>query len=330
MIYQKADLAYFPYQIEHAVNAYKPQDIKWNQFENVIIAGLGGSGIAGWIVKHYFYQIATIPIEIISHYHLPAYAGPNTLLILSSYSGNTEEIITLAEEAKEKNTSTYVLTTNGRLEELAENEGWPIFYSEPGFQPRMALGYSLTYLLLLLGDLFDQPMENTLRNISNDFRDSEYFIEEAKAYFAQFQPYLDHKVIVLGDSFTHSIGLRFCQQMQENAKAEAFIHQIPEANHNVIESYYGNVKSVFLFLDSGEQKRNTIRFEFLKDLLEDQGNPVITMPLENQDIASVLRAIFILDWIALLAADAKKVNSAEIPNIQTLKKVLEESRQNFQ
>lgn len=330
MNYQKADLAYFPYQVEHAVNTYKPQVLDANDFRHIIIAGLGGSGIAGWIVKQFFYQVATIPIEVISNYQLPAYAGPQTLLILSSYSGNTEETLTLAEEAKEQGCQTYALTTNGQLEKIAREQEWPVYYAEPGFQPRMALGYSLTYLLLLLGDLFNHPLEDVLRRVSNDFRDTEFFIEQAREYFAGFEPYLDHKIIVVTDSFTQPVGLRFCQQMQENAKTEAFLHEIPEANHNVIESYYGNVKSVFLFLDSGSNERNTLRFGFLKDLLQEHQNPVVTMPLNDRQITNVLRTIFLLDWVALLMADAKQVNSSEIPNIQTLKQVLAEAQQNYQ
>ncbi len=327
--YQKKDLAYFPYQIEHAVNTYRPQTFEGHPVTNIVIAGLGGSGIAGQLVKKFFYEVAPMPLEVIGNYQLPAYAGSTTLLVLSSYSGNTEETITLAEEAKQRGCQTYVLTTNGHLEKLAGQQNWTVYYAEPGFQPRMALGYSLTYLLLLLGDLFNYPLEDTLRNVSNEFRDTEYFIGKAKEYFAGFEAYLNHKIIVVADSFTHPIGLRFCQQMQENAKTEAFLHEIPEANHNVIESYYGNVQSVFLFLDSGSNNRNTLRFQFLQDLLEEHGNPVVRMPMDDRQITHVLRTIFTLDWVALLMADAKQVDASEIPNIQTLKRVLDEAQQDF-
>lgn len=329
MQYQKEDLAHFPYQIEYAINAYKPQGFSASDYANVVIAGLGGSGIAGWIVKQLFYHKATIPIEVIGNYELPAYANSATLLILSSYSGNTEETLAIAEEAKERGCSTCVMTTNGHLQEIAIRQEWPIFYAEPGFQPRMALGYSLSYLMLLLGDLFGHPMEQTLRKISDELRDSSYFIEVAKKYFAQFHPYLDQKVAVVTDDFTYPAGVRFCQQLQENAKKEAFVHQIPEANHNVIESYYGNVQSLFVFLNSGKVQRNILRFNFLKDLLANQENPVIEVSVDGSQTRDMLRLIFTLDWIALLSADARNVNSLEIPNIQALKSKLASARSEY-
>ena len=327
MQYQHQDLAYFPYQIEYAVNNYNPPALLASGFQNVVIAGLGGSGIAGWIVKQYLYHLAPLPIEVISNYELPGYAGPSTLLILSSYSGNTEETLALADQAVERDCKTCVLTTNGALEKRARQHGWPVYYAEPGFQPRMALGYSLSYLLLLLGDLFDYPFENTLRNLSYDLRDTDPFIESAKQYFQRLEGFTTYKVVVVTDSNTYPIGLRFCQQLQENAKTEAFVHQIPEANHNVIESYYGHVQSIFFFLNSGQEKRNTVRFRFLRELLEEHQNPVIQIPYELNETQDWFNLIFILDWIALLTAEAKGVNALEIPNIQTLKRVLAEARQ---
>jgi glucose/mannose-6-phosphate isomerase len=327
--YQKEDLAYFPYQIEHAISKYKSQGFTANDFANVVIAGLGGSGIAGWIVKQLFYNKATIPVEVIGNYELPAYANSSTLLILSSYSGNTEETLAIAEEAVERGCRTCVMTTNGQLEEVATKQRWPIFYAEPGFQPRMALGYSLSYLMLLLGDLFGYPMKHTMQTLSDQLKDSSYFIEVAGEYFKQFKPHLDQKVAVVTDNFTYPAGVRFCQQMQENAKKEAFVHQVPEANHNVIESYYGNVNSVFVFLNSGKIARNNFRFNFLKDLLESQGNPVIEVSVDGFQTQDMLKLIFTLDWLALLTAEARNVNSLEIPNIKALKSYLASAQQGY-
>lgn len=329
MQYQKEDLAYFPSQIEYAINAYKPQGITANDYANVVVAGLGGSGIAGLIVKQLFYQQATIPIEVIGNYELPAYANSSTLLILSSYSGNTEETLSIAEEAIERGCRTCVITANGHLEEVAIKQEWPIFYPEPGFQPRMALGYSLTYLMLLLGEVFGHSMEQTLRTLSDELRDSSYFIEAARKYFALYRPHLEQKVAVVTDNFTYPAGVRFCQQMQENAKKEAFVHQIPEANHNVIESYYGNVHSIFVFLNSGKIKRNNLRFNFLRDLLENQGNPVIEASLDGFQTQGMIKLIFTLDWLALLTAEARNVNSLEIPNIKALKSNLASAKQGY-
>ena len=325
MKYQRQDLAYFPYQVEYAVNNYQPHAYGTNDFSNIIIGGLGGSGIAGRIVKQFFYDKAKLPIEVVSNYTLPAYADDKSLVILSSYSGNTEETLALADDALSRGSTVMTLTTGGTLAEKARANNWPVLYAEPGFQPRMALGYSLTYLLLILGDLFEYTLEPTMRTISYDFRDTENFIAKAENYFKLVKSHVNLKFIAVTDYLTQPIGLRFCQQMQENAKTEAFVHEIPEANHNVIESYYGDINSVFVFINSHSHERTKLRFDFLKELLQKNENLVVDIPLKNTSIEEMLKTIYILDWLALLVADTKQINSLEIPNIKTLKQVLAKS-----
>ncbi len=325
MQYQREDLAYFPYQIEYALSYYQPHQFKANQFNHIVIGGLGGSGIAGHFIKHYFYDKATIPIQVISDYALPNYVNEHSLVILSSYSGNTEETLALAETAKGKGSTIIVVTTGGKLAEMAKTNSWLIFYPEPGFQPRMALGYSLTYLFLILSDYFELDLANPLAQVARETKDTEAWIGKAKAYFRNLSDKVDHKFIALTDLKSYPIGLRFCQQMQENAKSEAFVHCIPEANHNVIESYYDDMKSVFLCFNTQENSRVSLRFNFLKDLLEQNGNTVQEISIEDASIQSILRTTFLMDWIALLTADQKGVNSLEIPNIQALKTALKNS-----
>ncbi len=324
MKYQKQDLAYFPYQIEYAVNNYQPHPYQASNFSNVVIGGLGGSGIAGRIVKRIFLDKANLPIEVVSNYHLPYYVNERSLVILSSYSGNTEETLSLYEEAKRKGACIIVIATGGELGKMAQNEGWYYYRSEDGFQPRMALGYSLTYLLLILGDLFGYPMGDEMRRLSHNFRDAESFIETAEQYFNIFKTMANSKFIAITDVYTAPIGLRFCQQIQENAKNEAFVHEIPEANHNVIESYYGDMDSVFFFLNTAVSDRINLRFQFLENLLENYGNQVVHIPVKDNSLHALLNAGYILDWIALLLADHKHVKSFEIPNIKNLKEALKQ------
>lgn len=326
MDYQKADLAYFPYQIEFALNNYYPHHYKVDQFQNVIIGGLGGSGIAGHFVKHCFYDTAPVPIEVISNYQLPAYVNKNTLLILSSYSGNTEETMAMAEEGKEKGASVLAITTNGALEQKAQEENWPHYKAEMGFEPRMALGYSLTHMLLILDEFFGTDHATIMRDVSGNTRDTEAIIEKAENYFNPLKTYLDKKLVVLTDLYTYPVGLRFSQQMQENAKCETFVHQLPEANHNVLESYYSGLDSIFIFLNSHAHNRMDLRFDFVKNLLEKHGNYVLTIPIQSPTLSHLIQSSFLLDWIALLAADAKNINSLEIPNIKALKAALNESK----
>src|SRR6185437_14161057 len=140
MKYQSKDLRQFPEQIRYAVANYKPSGIKFDQFDNILLCGLGGSGIAGRIIKSYFFDKCPVPIEVISDYVLPQYTGKRTLAILCSYSGNTEETLAMYDIAHAKGAVIIVIATGGKLAEKAVKDGFAFYQAMSGFQPRMALG----------------------------------------------------------------------------------------------------------------------------------------------------------------------------------------------
>src|SRR5690606_21432138 len=118
-------------------------------FDNIIICGLGGSGIAGRLVKAHTFSSLSVPLEVISDYNLPAYVNQRTLAIQCSYSGNTEETLSMYEQAKTKGAAMICIATGGKLETIAKADHVMFYPAEAGFQPRMALGYPLTYLSLI-------------------------------------------------------------------------------------------------------------------------------------------------------------------------------------
>ncbi len=322
MKYQKEYLARFPEQISFAINNYVRHNIKASEIDHILLCGLGGSGIAGRITKTFFRNRSPIPVEVVSDYSLPAYVNERSLVILSSYSGNTEETLSMYMAANEKKSKILVITTGGLLGDLAGENNILIYRAEPGFQPRMALGYSLTYLMLIFSELFNQNAEANLKSALKRFHDPKPFIDRAYRGFDDLQHNTDKKFIIVCDPLTYPIGVRFAQQLQENAKAEAFVHEIPEANHNVIESYYGKIDSVFLFIDSGTNERITYRFEFLKNLLTRLQCVVSQIDFGGYSIEEVYETIYVLDWLSLIIADARKKVSSEIPNINELKNFL--------
>ncbi|MBT3301800.1 MAG: SIS domain-containing protein [Bacteroidetes bacterium] len=323
MKYQKAFLAKFPDQIEFALNNYDRHNLSIDQFSHVVIGGLGGSGIAGRIAKSYFHGTSPVPIEIVSDYNLPAYVGEKSLVILSSYSGNTEETLSLYISAIEKHATVLVITTGGLLQELALEANIQIFEAEKGFQPRMALGYSLTFLVLIFSELLKQSLHNNIRSLMMHLKETDVFITRAEKLFAKFKlDFESGKCVINTDPAAFPIGLRFAQQLQENAKCEAFVHELPEANHNVIESYYGELNSNFVFIDSCENQKVCNRFAFVKGLLQKNNNNVIDVNLLGFTLRDLYEIIYTLDWVSLMIADAKGVKSDDIANINALKEYL--------
>jgi len=150
MEYLSKELAKFSSQIKFAVDNYKVHGIDKESINNVIICGMGGSGVAGRIVKAYFQDKFDLPIEVVSNYMLPRYADAKTLVILCSYSGNTEEIISAYEHTLQKGCQRIVITGGGKLKQLAEKHDDIIYIvSQDNNQPRTALGSPLTYTFMI-------------------------------------------------------------------------------------------------------------------------------------------------------------------------------------
>lgn len=319
MKYQQQFLEQFPYQVEYSLNNYVRHNLNIDNFNNIVICGLGGSGIAGRIIKSFFYDVSPVPVEVISDYSLPYYVNESTLVIISSYSGNTEETLSLYIQAVEKHAVILAITTGGILKELAEENNVQVYLSEPGFQPRMALGYSLTYLCLIFSELMRQNIQNNLKSLLMSLKNTAFFKDEAQKLLSAFEQNLGLKQIIITDPPTYPIGIRFAQQLQENAKTEAFVHEIPEANHNVIETYYEYLGSNFILIDSGLHDKITYRMQFLRELLEKYGHQVTTININGFTMREIYSLIYTLDWLSLMIADKKGKKSDEINNINQLK-----------
>lgn len=320
---QHEALKKFNYQINFAINNYSSHGLTCTQFNHVLIGGLGGSGIGGRLVKNLFSNDFPLPIEVVADYTLPAYVNEKTLVILGSYSGNTEETLAMFDEVKKRGSQMIILTSGGKLGELAKENNLKTYFIEPGFQPRMALGFSLTYLIQIFGDLMGSSKSEELKSVASLFEDCSQYQQDAEVIFNAIQSKAKSKFVVLSDGPFESVATRFAQQVQENAKHECFTHVLPEHNHNVIESYYGTLDTVFFFLDSHANSRVTARFEFLVGLLEVENHKIVEMGVAHFNISSVYQTIHRLDWISLLVADAKRVDSLNVPNIASLKTYLE-------
>lgn len=312
----------FCYQINYAINNYVPHGLKATDYSNIIIAGLGGSGIGGQIAKAFFINDMPLPVNCLADYSLPAYANEKTLLIAASYSGNTEETIAVFSDAQLRGCKILVLTTGGKLEQLAQSTSTYTLKIESGFQPRMALGFSLTYLLLLLGELIGKDYKEELKSVASTIAETKLYQDEAEALFNEIRSRIKSKFVVLADGLLEPIAIRFAQQIQENAKHECFVHVLPEMNHNVIESYYDTLDSVFFVMNSNQNERLNMRFDFISGLLEVENHKVLIMQLEQYNLLSVYELIHRLDWVSLMVADERRVDSLNVPNIMSLKEYL--------
>lgn len=323
MNYLGKELEKFFSQIEFSLDRYHNHGLKLEQFSNVLICGLGGSGIAGRIVKSYFQDKFPLPVEVLSEYQVPAYVNSKTLVIASSYSGNTEETLAMYQDAKLKGATIIVLATGGKIVEVAKADGGLIYIAENGFQPRVALGYSFTNLILIFSELLGQHKQDDLRQIAHTMSSVASFDEDSKQIVASLSNSIDKKYIIISDNLYEAVAIRFAQQLQENAKVEAFVTVIPEANHNVIETYYQKTDSNFVFLNSNANPNINRRFGFLRSLLENNGEKIIEITIKDTSLVSLFRTIYTLDWLSLQVAHLKGAVSNRVDNIAALKVFLD-------
>lgn len=316
-------------QIEYALNnEYNLNSVKSASFSNIILTGLGGSAISGDLIKNYLRDEIKIPFIVNRNYFLPAFANKNTLLIASSYSGNTEETISVLKEAIKKKCKIIVLTTGGEAEEIAISNNIPVIKLQKGYQPRYALGLSFFSLLITLekiGLINSQLKEiETILNLwkikgiefSNDGNPA---FELAKNLIG-FIP-----VIYSIADLTSSAAYRFKCQLNENSKVHAFHHEIPEMNHNEIigwETYQEKSFSVKVvnILDDDCHPQIMKRFAFINEIFRSNKIDVIQLKSSEKSFkARLMDLIYLCDWISFYLAVQRGYDPSEIDNINKLK-----------
>jgi len=325
MKYQGADLATFPKQIEFALGEFSAQAIAHlkGNVNHVVICGLGGSGIAGRITKAFFQNRSTISIDLVADYTLPANVTKDSLIICSSYSGNTEETLTCFNKALDIGSSVICITGGGKLAQLAQENSFPLFKAVHGLQPRMALGYSLTYLLLIMQELSGELVLDELKGSLDKLKQPKWHQDKASEIIKSLDLTNEKFLQIVSDGPSYAMAVRLQQQLNENSKIWAQVHEMPEMCHNVIEAITNdNLKGPWLLLNSGTNDRNDKRFDYLANLLTEKGYPNMGSVSDASALSTLLDGIYIFDWLSILIADAHGKDSSLIPNIMGLKAYL--------
>ncbi|MCB9261398.1 MAG: SIS domain-containing protein [Flavobacteriales bacterium] len=324
MITHEDSLKDFSSQIKFSIENYSGHGLLADDLDVILLGGLGGSGIAAAIAKNWFFTKANRPIETVNDYHLPAYVSSKSLVVLNSYSGNTEETLSLYKEAKEKGCKIIVLSSGGRITDLAEQDGIKTYPLMAGFQPRQSIGLGLTFMFLILGELFGMDLTSELTEVGEKLDQNQDRLIDSAAKISTFvSSSVQNKYVIITDREMHAVGVRFANQIQENAKLEAFVHVVPECNHNVIESYIDRLNSNFFLIYTEENVRIGSRFEFLTGHLEMENNKVFPMLVPEYSIYSIYNIIYRLDWVSVMIANQIHADLMHVPTITSLKEYLE-------
>jgi len=325
----KTLVANFSKQIQDAIDIGNSAKLSPspNKIANVLICGLGGSGIGGNIVSELVAKNANVPVNVTKGYFIPAYVNENTLVIISSYSGNTEETLNCMELAILKKAKIVGVTSAGKVKEISEKNGSDCIIVPGGMPPRSCLGFSLTQLFFILA--FHKIINNDFKadlDASVKLLDCEEdaIIIEAKIIAAKLK---DKTPVIYATTYNEGIAVRFRQQLNENSKVLCWHHIIPEMNHNELVGWTqkNDNLSVLIFLDKDEYSRNLARVEINKEVIKNYTSHITEVFSKgNSAIEKAIYFIHLGDWISVILGELKGVDLMEVNVINHLKSKLSE------
>lgn len=307
-----------------------PIRIDADKVQNIIICGMGGSGIGGMLAKDILSNHLRFPIDFCKSYHLPNYANENSLVICSSYSGNTEETIALFEQAVAKKAQIIAICSGGYLAELCIKNKVKAIIIQGSKQPRAAVGLSLVQQLHVLGTLFLSDSEKKalfeeLKQVCEVLKSRKQVYQEQAHEIAKE---LNGKNIsVVAETKYDSLVTRFAQQINENAKQKIITGVIPEMNHNQLVAFsdFDDNDAVIFVNGKYYHPQNLKRLEFLTQRLKKQNSQVIEIIAEGKtNVELFVKTLYLMDLVSVELAKLKEVDPEEVEVIHSLKKILQE------
>lgn len=281
------------------------------KYSNVVIAGMGGSGIAGKIFQELY---SRKPLLSLDDYHVPEYVDSNTVFISMSYSGNTEEVISSTSEALERGASVFAVTSGGKLENIVDNA----IKIPPGLQPRSSLGYMLMPLL----NSFTPPDESSINRTRElleelDNSNEEMKVEAEKINRRELIP------VVYGSSPFRAVAYRWRTQFNENAKVLSSSHYFPELDHNEIvalKETYHRKRFIFYSLEGTGEQRNNARIGATEQVTGLEINRIL--PKGVSDLERIFYLIHYGDYLTYHLAKLRGIDPTDVSTIEKMKKLL--------
>jgi glucose/mannose-6-phosphate isomerase len=302
----------------------------------IVVAGMGGSAIGGDLLRSYLADDLDIPIFINRNYSLPNFVNENSLVIGSSYSGNTEETLAAFSEAQQRGAQLFVSTTGGKLGQMAVDGKIARVTLPTGYQPRAALGYSFGPLLAFverLGLVQSQAgLIESACNFLNENRAKYSLDTPAKSNLAmQIAEKLRTKIAVVyaGADFFDTTAIRFKGQICENAKHLAYANICPEFNHNELVGFeypkelLAKLHVIFL-TGPDDSPRVTARFKIVDQIVKDQGIDTTWVAAEGPNrLARIFSLVQVGDFVSFYLAMSNQVDPSPVKVIDRLKGELE-------
>jgi len=315
-----------------AMNFKLPPD--YASIDKIVILGMGGSAIGGDLVSSLTISEAKLPVIVCRDYDLPPFVDVKTLVIASSYSGNTEETLSSFEQALKTKAKKLVITTGGKLKAIAQKSNVPVFSFDYQAQPRAALPFSLIPILCLLqklGLISDKSKDlnetvEVLRQLSQQIKETVPTSQNQAKQLAR--KLFKHLPIIYSAGIVAEVAHRWKTQLNENSKAWAFYEVFPELNHNAIVGYQFPTelagKIVIILLDSALlPKRIQLRYRVTCQLLKQAGvSYQIIDGIGVSSLSQIMSLVLFGDYVSYYLAILYQIDPSPVKAIDFLKKHL--------
>lgn len=307
--------------------------------DSIVVLGMGGSGISGDIAASLLYCASPVPVFTVKGYSLPALVGPGSLVFAVSYSGNTEETLTCLDEALARGARVVAVASGGRLEDVAGDNGLPVFRIPAGLQPRACLGYLAVPLIAALERM------GIVSGMVEMFSAAVGMLEERSLEYGAAAPLdgnpakrlakdlVGFMPVVYGSEGTSQVAAkRWKAQFNEMAKVPSFDNCFPELNHNETVGWQ-NLEEVcsrchlVVLREPHENPRIARRIEITIDLLGDHLGHITQVCARGSNVVEhLLDLIYFGDFASVYLALALGQDPTPVTRIEELKKRLAEER----
>lgn len=298
---------------------------------SIVVAGMGGSALAALLAKSWLAEELTVPFEIVRSYTLPSYVNENTLVICSSYSGNTEETLSSLENAIQKNAQIAILTAGGKLADAAAERRMVLGRMPSGLQPRMAVIYNLRVLIktLVHFNCIDNSHYEAIAHYSDWLKNEsskwakEITTDQNIAKQLALVSVGKTPVIYAGHVMA-PVAYKWKISWNENAKNTAFWNELPEFNHNEFIGWASHpIEKPFVIFDlvsNLEHPRILQRFEISDKLLSGKRPKSNIVSLQGDTVlAQMLWACILADFVSIYVAILNGIDPTPVDLIEKLK-----------
>ncbi|USN45323.1 MAG: bifunctional phosphoglucose/phosphomannose isomerase [Candidatus Woesearchaeota archaeon] len=323
LVYDKehllSDIESLPLQIKEGFALGKGVKLPKQTFRNIIICGMGGSAFPGFLLRAY---LPHLPIHVHNDYDASPYLTDQSLVIASSYSGNTEETLSAYKAARRKGATIISIASGGKLQKLAESDHYPFIQLPKGKQPRAGYGYFFFALLaLLIQNSLAKDHDKEIKVLLAEL-DMRALKERAIILSGEIKGRLP---LIYTDHAFKTIGMRWRTQFNENAKIIAHSAILSECNHNEIEAYVHNTADfIALFLShAGEHRRIKKRIEITQKVIRKRDIPVVEIATQGStQLTKMFRLIALGDLTSFYLALRFEQDPSLVPAVEQLKKDL--------